>query len=94
MTLYIMLIKWRRNLHRTNSQATVVMSLQNSWTIKINSVQSWFTMHIDCLKVFMSETRHQDETIHKLSFADQWLNRKSESECEMISTKLLLVYAR
>ncbi len=41
----------------------------------------------------MSETRHQDETIYQLSFADQWLNEKSESKCETISTKLLLIYA-
>ncbi len=70
------------------------MNLQNSWTIKINNVQSWFIIHIDCLKVFMSETRHQDETIHRLLFANWWLNRKSESECEMISMKLLLIYVR
>ena len=94
MTLYIVLIRWQRNLCRINSQATVDINLQNSWTIKINNVQSWFTIHIDCLKVFISETQHQDETIHKLSFADQWLNRKSESKYEMISTKLLLIYAR
>ncbi len=94
MTLYIMLIKWQRNLCRTDSQATVDMSLQNSWTIKINSVWSWFTIHIDYLKVFMSETWYQDKTIHRLSFANWWSNRKSESECEMISTKLLLIHAR
>ncbi len=70
------------------------MNLQNSWTTQINSVQSWFIIHIDCLKVFMSETQHQDKTIHKLSFANWWSNRESELECEMISTKLLLIYAR
>ncbi len=69
------------------------MSLQNSWTIKINNVQSWFIIHIDCLKVFMSETKYQDETIHQLSFLNWWSDRKSESECRMISMKLLLVYA-
>ncbi len=71
MTLYIVLIRWQRNLCRINSQATVDINLQNSWTIKINNVQSWFIIYIDCLKVFISETQHQDETIHKLSFADQ-----------------------
>ncbi len=70
------------------------MNLQNSWTIKINNVQSWFIIHIDCLKVFMSETKHQDKTIHWLLFSDQWSDRKSESECRIISTKLLLIYAR
>ena len=70
------------------------MSFQNSWTTQINSVQSWFIIHIDCLKVFMSETQYQDETIHKILFANWWLNRKSESECKIISTKLLFIHVR
>jgi len=60
------------------------MSLQNSWIIKNNNIQSWFSIHINCLKVFMSETQHQDETIYWLSFADQWSNEKSESEIQNV----------
>ncbi len=70
------------------------MSLLHTWTIEINNVQSWFSVHINCLKVSMFETQYQDEIVHKLSFTNKWLNKKNESRCEMIFTKLLLIHAR
>ncbi len=93
-SLYLMLIRWQRNHSRINSQASVSMSLLHTWTIEINNVQLWFLVHINCLNVSMSETQHQDEIVHRLSFTDRWLNRKSESRCEMIFMKLLLIHAR
>ncbi len=92
-TLYLLHHWWWRYYSWKDSWNVASMSISNSWFIKLHCIQSRFSVHLHSLKVSLQTTEHFSLIVHHLSSSDQRSKRISQSECWMIFSFFLFIYA-
>ncbi len=92
-TLYFLHHWWWRYHSQKDSWNVALMSILNSWFIKLHCIQSRFSVHLHSLKVSLQTTECFSSIVHHLSFSDQRSKRINQSECWAISSFLLFIHA-